>query len=167
MSQQTNYNFDFNRAFAGMKSDARFDEVVTGIAEGSIGFGYGVVIGTAQSQVKVPATATDSFRGIALHIHKEQSTAGVQDAQYLDEEAVSVLTQGAVIVPWAGGASPTLNGKVALRWQVSDIGKFQETADANAFITGARLRDVFTVTDSVSGATETLALLELGNEVIS
>jgi len=96
---QLSVNRNFNQAFPGMKGDIREDTVESFLAEGAIRFGIGVVKATDPArQVKEAALSTDTFAGIALHQHVEQTlTTGI--ATYLDEEAVSVLRKGVVWMP--------------------------------------------------------------------
>ena len=53
---QTSYDINTDEAFAGLKVDSRFDTVETKLAQGSIGFGLGVMSGQdAVNQVRDPA----------------------------------------------------------------------------------------------------------------
>lgn len=129
---QTSYQIDFNEAFAGMKGDMVFDQVDSFVAEGSdIPFGRGVRPGTdPERQVRLADVAT-TFAGIALHEHKEQSSAGVQDAAYKATDAVSVLRKG----------------KVWMEQETSDIGTLAvgDPAHINVAIGGAELGKVTSV----------------------
>jgi len=91
---QLSYNIDQPEAFAGLKADAGFDRVESFLAEGAIGFGLGLIEGTDERQVKIPTSTGSTVRGISLHQQVEQTESGV--AEYLDEEAVSVIRQGVV-----------------------------------------------------------------------
>jgi len=97
---QTSYPLNQALAFAGMKADARFDEVVSYQADGAVAFGSGVIAGSnAETEVKIPAGNTTGFRGVAVHIHKAPVSG---NARYEDTEMVSVLRKGRAWVPVVG-----------------------------------------------------------------
>jgi hypothetical protein len=86
---QTSYSNNHGVAFKGMKADSRFDFVATGVAEGIIGFGFGLKRGTdPEYQVLVIDNVADVFHGIALY--EESQTTG----NYPDTKPVNVLRQG-------------------------------------------------------------------------
>jgi len=101
MSQTSGYDFALAKAQAGQKYDLRPDRVESFAAEGAIEFGRPVVAGTdAEKQVKVCDGAGQVFRGIALFTHaREQgldrtASPASTEAQYEDQDTVSVLRQG-------------------------------------------------------------------------
>jgi len=97
MTVQTTYPRDFSEAFAGLLGDIRPNTIESFSAEGEVKFGLGVVDGTDPlTQVKIIDVVGDVFRGISVHQHNEQTTAGAQDASYKDEDTVSVLRKGTV-----------------------------------------------------------------------
>lgn len=130
MSQDA-YNIDQPVAFAGLKGDASYDRVETGLAEGAIGFGLGLEAGTdPEKQVKVPSAPGGVVRGISVHQHVEK-TLGTGVAQYEDEDAVGVMRQGLI---W-------------MRQETSDIGTLaiDDPVYINVAIGGAQLGRVTSV----------------------
>lgn len=69
-----------------------------------------------------------ALRGVALHKHKEQSTAGAQDADYTDQEDVSVLRRGKVWVPVTEAVAVDDDAYLNVP---SDPGKFSKTSTNN------------------------------------
>ncbi len=97
MSQTTGYDFTMARGQVGQLADSRDNSVLSFAAEGAIAFGIPVMRGTADNQVVI--SDASSFVGVSLFEHNHenayQTTGG---AEYLDGEAVSVLSQGSVLV---------------------------------------------------------------------
>jgi hypothetical protein len=78
---QTSYSNNHGVAFKGMKADSRFDFVATGVAEGIIGFGFGLKRGTdPEYQVLVIDNVADVFHGIALY-EESQTTGNYPDTK--------------------------------------------------------------------------------------
>lgn len=142
---QTSIQRDFSIAFAGMKSDSRFDHVDTGIAEGAIGFGLGVEPGTDPERQVQLVSGVNELLGVALHKHKEQSTAGAQDAAYADTEAVSVLRKGTVWMPIEDSQIGVLAARDVAYINVAiggaELGKVTGVSTAN-IPTGGRVKRV-------------------------
>ena len=128
---QTQYNIDQPEAFAGLIGDSGVTRKETGLAEGIIKFGLGLVVGTdTERQVKVPSSPGDVVRGISIHQHVEQAlNTGV--AEYKDEDAVDVMRRGLV---W-------------MRQEDSDVGTLviDDPAYINVAIGGAQLGRVTSV----------------------
>lgn len=145
MSVQTSYSRDFSEAFAGLLGDIRPNTIVTGIAEGTVGFGLGVVAGTNSDQVKVVNASTDTLRGISVHQHVEQSTAGAQDATYDDEDAVGVMTKGTVWMPVeTTTADPSVDDAAYINVAVTaEKGSVTEVSTGN-LATGGKIRKLAT-----------------------
>ena len=93
---QDSYNIDQPEAFAGLIGDSGFTRKETGLAEGVVDFGLGLIAGTdAVRQVKIPSSPGGEVRGISIHQHVEQAqVTGI--AQYKDEDAVDVMRRGLV-----------------------------------------------------------------------
>ena len=100
---QTNYD-EQKRALDGMKGNIGPDTVVSYAAEGVIGFGRFVALGTdKEKQVILPAASADilslkSKRGVALQSHANENPRNGLEPRYLDKATVSVLTKGFVYV---------------------------------------------------------------------
>jgi len=148
MSAQTSYDRNSEIAFAGMKTDAGFDRVESYLAEGAIPFGNGVVKGTDLDQVKNAAAPGDIFRGFAVHKHKEPSAVGANDAEYVDEEAVSVLTQGVIWVEYETTlAVPVVDDDAYVNVDVggAELGRVTGVVGTN-LPTGGKIKQVDTST---------------------
>ena len=135
MSVQTSYNSNSDVAFAGMKADSGFDRVNSGIGEGTIPFGHGLIAGTnTETQVK-NADVAGVFRGISVHKHREPSAVGANDAEYAGEEMVSALTQGRI---WCA-VETSVSGSIAIDDDVfinvdiggAELGKITDTVGTN------------------------------------
>lgn len=149
---QTSYDLNQGQAFAGMKADARFDEVVSFQAEGAVAFGLGVIRGTApETEVKIPAGATTGFRGVALHIHKEP-VAGL--CRYEDTEMVSVLRKGRAWVPVVGTIAVT--DTVRLIHTGGNAGMFTAATTGSTAISGLEFAGAYATSGSPA-----IALLDI------
>ena len=90
------YSFEMARGQAGQLADARNNTVITLAAETAMDFGAPVMRGTGSNQAVVSdATA---FAGVALFEHNHENADNTNGAGYVATDAVSVLTQGAVLV---------------------------------------------------------------------
>lgn len=150
---QTSYDRNYGEAFAGMKADARYDEVISRQAEGAIDFGHGVVRGTdAERQCKEPSTTGDVFLGIALHRHKQPSS-GV--ARYEDTETVDVLRKGQV---WAKikDVAITAGDEAYLETGTSGNGCFTNATSGTTISTGCSFDQNY-----ASGASRAIARLDI------
>ena len=125
MSQTTGYDFTMARGQAGQLADSRDNTVLSFAAEGAIAFGIPVMRGTAGNQVVI--SDASSFVGVSLfehnHENEYQTTNG---AEYLDGEAVSVLSQGSVLV--ASSVDSVAAGEVAY---VTSAGAFTNVSTDN------------------------------------
>lgn len=100
-------------AFNGMLSDITESNVLSYAAEGAVGIGKAVRLGTdKEKQVVQSSTAVGQGAlvfGIAVHDHaREQSSAGL--VQYADKETVSVLRRGNI---WVETQDAVVAGTVA------------------------------------------------------
>lgn len=140
MTVQTSYPLNSEQAFAGMKADVGFDRVESFLAEGSIEFGVGVIGGTTAGEQVKTADAVARLLGISLHIHKEPSAPGLNDAKYNDKDSVSVLTQGQVWMP----VETSNQGTIAIGDPAfinvaivgAELGKVTSVATANVAVGG-------------------------------
>lgn len=90
------YSFEMARGQAGQLADARENTVITLAAETALGFGTPVMRGTGTNQAVISdATA---FAGVALFEHNHENVDNTNGAGYVATDAVSVLTQGSVLV---------------------------------------------------------------------
>ena len=95
---QLTYNANMNPAIAGTLYDLSGRVIDSFAVEtDNVYPGYGVVGGTADDQVKLPAAVVTTFEGIALLQAKEQNAAGA--VVFGDEDTVPVVTKGRVWVP--------------------------------------------------------------------
>jgi hypothetical protein len=146
---QTSYDLNMAAAFAGMKADARYDEVISFQAESAIAFGRGVVAGTnAATQVKQP-TAGGTFKGIAVHTHKQPSSAGV--ARYEDTEMVNVMRKGRVWVEVSGVIA--LGNAVRM---LNSGGQFTAATTGSTAISGCEFASAYATSSSPA-----IALLDI------
>ena len=90
------YSFEMARGQAGQLADARENTIITLAAEEALDFGAPVMRGTGSNQAVISdATA---FAGVALFEHNHENVDNADGAGYVETDAVSVLTQGAVLV---------------------------------------------------------------------
>lgn len=90
------YDFEMARGQAGQLDDARGNTVITLAAETALDFGAPVMRSTGSNQAVISdATA---FAGVALFEHNHENVDNTAGAGYVATDAVSVLTQGAVLV---------------------------------------------------------------------
>ena len=90
------YSFEMARGQAGQLADARANPVITLAADEALDFGAPVMRGTGSNQAVISdATA---FAGVALFEHNHENVDNTDGAGYVETDAVSVLTQGAVLV---------------------------------------------------------------------
>ena len=155
---QTNYD-EQKRALDGMKGNIGPDTVMSYAAEGVIGFGRFVALGTdKEKQVKLPAGATDvtslkSKRGVALQSHANENPKNGAEPRYLDKATVSVLTKGFVYVKVEENIA--VADDVFVRFQGGDEGLFRSDADT---ADAAQLADARWIEGADAGD---FALLEL------
>jgi hypothetical protein len=104
-----------NPFFAGQIIDSRNHTIESHPADAAIGFGYGVVVGAGSDSVKLPAASTDTFRGVAVHNHKEQAYPTAAGAAYAAGDVVptgrvglfGILTSKAVTKDTAAYLDPS------------------------------------------------------------
>ena len=112
MSQTTVTQYG-NAGMAGQLYDTGFTDTVSYSAEGAVGFGVPVQLGTTKDrQVKVLTTSAGQAAlavGISQHTYSvEQSSAGV--VQYADKQSVSMLKRGRI---WVNTDDAVVAGAVA------------------------------------------------------
>lgn len=127
---QLNYNLNQRIAFAGLKVNGAFDYVESFAAEEEIAFGLGLKTGTDPlTQVLIPTTDADTFRGIALHQHNA-------NGKYLQYDTVNVLRRGLVWVEIAASVTIDTPAYVLV---AGATGKFTGVSASN-LATGAIFR---------------------------
>lgn len=142
---QTSYALEMDKAFAGLKADLDFDRVISASAEAAvIAFGTGLDEGTIPGDQVITYDGTGSFRGIALHQHKE-------DGQYNIFDTVNVLRRGLVWVVLVAAMTIAEGDSVyCVKDAGATQGHFRNTVDASAdIIAGAVFHGVKTTRDSV------------------
>ncbi len=129
---QTSYNLECNAAFDGMIADSGFTRTESAIAEETDGipFGYGVVQGTAENQVKLPDADTETFRGIAGHEHND-------DGEYANGEPVNVVRKAVIWVPVADAV--VLNASAYIVASGATAGQFTDSS-SGTIATGGKFR---------------------------
>lgn len=104
---QLDYNLYFKEAVEGLIADLRISVIESRAAEGNVGFGRAVVVGSDKEvQAQLPVSSGDSLLGItALDQAVEQASADVTpgnikagDAYYRDGSEVNVMRRGQI---WA------------------------------------------------------------------
>lgn len=118
------YDEMMGNAFAGMKADTRDDVVETFAAENAIPFGVVVTIGTKTNQVKLGGTKPV---GVALHTHTKAI-----GADYVQFDAVSVLTRGLVWCKVKGSDAVTERGAVKFDAATGEVSDAAATTFPNA-----------------------------------
>lgn len=99
MSAQTTYAATPAVGQPGMiAQEFALRQVDSFLAEGAILFGYPVVQGTADGQVKPATDDEEKFLGIAVAELNEPQAAGTVVASYADKTAVPVLKYGRIYV---------------------------------------------------------------------
>lgn len=137
---QTGYNILMGAGFAGELVDARSCLVESAVCEDTtLQFGLAVVAGADPiNGVKVPASSSDVFRGIAAHQHKEQSYPfTTSNAAYAVNDMVNVLRKGKIF----GVASKAVSANSAAYIVASgaDAGKFTDS-NSSTIATGGYFR---------------------------
>ncbi|MEE9382853.1 MAG: hypothetical protein V3V08_05505 [Nannocystaceae bacterium] len=140
----TDYTETHEAGFKGQIADENDATVMSGVAEGDIPVGIGVVRGTANSRgVKVP-TAGGTFRGVVVrNLHQlEDAATGILEIQ--DGNEAPLLTRGTIFVE--------LNDTVAIDDPVflEDVGGlFRMDATGGTAIVGATFLDAGVIGDIV------------------
>lgn len=137
MSQTQDYGYSLDKGQAGQKYDIRPDTVMSFAAEGAVDFGAPVMRGT-DPEKQCETSDASSFLGIALF------TQATEEDGYLDEDAVSVLTNGAVWVE--SGADTIVTGETAY---ITSAGAYTNVSTDNlevgTFLTGGDTGDLVVV----------------------
>lgn len=127
---QTSYSADQPRAFVGMKADAIFDRVETGLVEPAAGINFGLFVKPGTD----PATQIDlvdagaSIQGTTLHRHVQQAlVTGI--ALYEQNMAADVLRQGKVWMLQAAGGGALAVGDPVFA-MVDSAGQEGQATDA-------------------------------------
>ena len=126
---QLTYNANMNPAIAGTLYDLTGRVIDSFAVEtDNVYPGYGVVGGTSDSQVKLPAAAVTSFKGIALLQAKEQNASGV--VVFGDKDTVPVLTKGRIWGPVTGAVA--IDAQAYLVHTGATAGKWAASAGLSA-----------------------------------
>jgi hypothetical protein len=129
--------------FAGQIKYLRDQGIEGHIADSTIYFGKGVSAGTvspnsgntgsaSMGSVKVPATNSDVFRGIALQKHTEQAypfVANTPSGHYVESETVDVFRRGVVVVLVTG--TVTVDGSTVYCTVGANGGVFTSDSGSN------------------------------------
>lgn len=141
---QTSYNRNMTMGFPGM-IEGLYNECESALLDEAIGFGLGVVDGTedeagtlSSNSVKLPDAATDDFRGVTVHEHREHSYPMDDNGASMPANHIaSILRKGKIVVQIDGTATVG-DGTV----YVTTAGKFTSTEGSNATATGCKFRRV-------------------------
>jgi hypothetical protein len=94
---QTSVDTYLSEAFAGMKADTNFDDVLSRKAGEDIDFGLGVVETSTEEESKLPSASGQYFDGVALHTHTKELDSS-DERKYSEKDSMSVLRRGRVWV---------------------------------------------------------------------
>lgn len=139
---QTSYNRNMAMGYPGM-IEGLYDECESAMLDEAVGFGLGVVDGAetaagtlSSKSVKLPDASTDTFRGITVHEHMENSYPYSSDGVTMPAGHVaSIMRKGKVVVQTEGTVTVG-SGTV----YVTTAGKFTSTEGTNATATGCVFR---------------------------
>lgn len=98
---QLSYTEEMDVAFPGMLYDISFADIVSGVSQESsvsIAFGSGVVRGTIDDGVKIPAAEADIVRGVVVHSHAYEMDVTADDDGIRPKAMVNVLRRGRIWV---------------------------------------------------------------------
>lgn len=97
---QTSYSQAIVRAIEGGLADINPRTTVTGIIEEllGIGFGLGVIRGTAGDQILLPSGSGNTLRGITVHSHNFETDVITDLATMADEASGTVIRRGGIYV---------------------------------------------------------------------
>ncbi|MDF2563687.1 MAG: hypothetical protein K0Q53_82 [Massilibacillus sp.] len=145
---QLSYGMNMNPAIAGTLYDISPRTIDSYVAEGTIGLGFGLIVGTdPQVQAKVPAaTFSTGFKGIALNQAKEQAADGT--VTYVTKDTVPVLRKGRAWVPFISGQAITAETAAYLVFSGADAGKWTNAAGAST--TAVAVTDAKFITSNTS-----------------
>ena len=143
---QTSYDLKMQAAIAGMIADNGDHYCETAIVEESdgIGFGLGVAVGAVTDGynslgkgAKIPDSAADTFLGVTVFKHKENSYPYADGGSKLAQnEAASIMRKGRIWVQTDGVVA------VDVTVYVTTAGKFTTTADSNLEVPTGVLRRI-------------------------
>jgi hypothetical protein len=108
---QTSYDINMGAGIAGQLADLRDNVVESFVADVKVQFGIGVVQGAKANSCKIPTAGGQTYLGVALQQHTEQSypfTAA--SGSYAANDVVNVCRRGLVRVQTAGAVT---NGNTA------------------------------------------------------
>lgn len=126
---QTTYTTTMRPAIAGMKGDMRPEDIVTRIAETTIGFGVAAFQGTGDRQVRT-ANGTAPFVGVTLMDQGVvQLTPPVTPDQYTATDDVQVMKKGSV---WVLASAAVTAGAAA--YVIPASGLFTNVTTANTLV---------------------------------
>ena len=150
---QTSYNTDQPVAFVGMKGDAIFDRVETGLVEDAAGINFGVFVkpGTNPATQVAIITAATAVQGITLHRHVEKAL-GTGLALYSQNMAADISRQGKVWM-YEAAAGGTLSVGDPVYAMIDTAAQAGQATDAdgaaNILVPTAMVRDESTDPDGV------------------
>jgi hypothetical protein len=150
---QTSVSLYQAAAFNGMLADLSDNDIISRAAQGAVGIGRAVVLGTNREKQVVQASTSVGqgalVVGFALHDHaREQSSAGL--VQFADKETVNVLKNGRM---WVETNDAVVAGSVANLHLAT--GKFTDQA------VGAGIEAITQVTVRFVNATTGAGLAEI------
>lgn len=106
---QLSYSETPDAAYAGMLYDIGFTDIVSGVsqeASASIDFGLGVVRGTIDDGVKLPAAEANVVKGVVVHSHAYEPDVTVDDDGIKPKAMVNVLRRGRIWVTVVTAVAP-------------------------------------------------------------
>lgn len=120
------------------------DITITGLDGIAVSASAVTTLGVSQGTWTQAQSSGDVFRGISVHQHVEQSTAGVQDAAYRNMDTVGVLSQGALWTMVEPSATMAIDDVVYINMAVAgQEGKITNVSTGN-IATGGKVRKVTT-----------------------
>lgn len=131
---QLSYSQNMRPAIAGTLYDLSPHTIDSCIAQGNVGFGFGVIVGTdPQNQATIPAaTFSTGFKGVAMIQSHEQPYNSTASTQYADKETMPVVRKGRVWVNFASGQAITAESAAYLIFSGADAGKWTNAAGAGS-----------------------------------
>lgn len=123
---------------------------LTAISEGINAFGAAVIEGTAGKQVKVPASGTDVFKGVAAF---SPEASDLDNLKYNDKDALGLQIRGTIVVDIEEAVN--VGDAVRVRHTDGRPGAFAATAVATKtfLLTGAEWRTGGTISSGAGKAT--------------
>lgn len=125
---QTSYNYNMPVSQAGQLADIRDNLIESFSAQGAVGLGLAVMAGTDKDrQVKVPAAASDVFRGVSVADQAIEQGYKTGTVTYADTATVPTLRRGAIWVQVAVNVSTD-----DAAYFVPTTGQFSNTSNSSA-----------------------------------